>query len=394
MARSRIQYISLAMLVLLSIGTSIAITLAPNAIQFLYTKGIYIITSVLCGLLLMLALLWIIFNGKKDRVAPHNHLILQSRLFFIWFAAQGLYWGTGFSLITSLCLSLFGPLYWVTLIGNATTGILVFIIMGIIIGFHRITLGICWQGPDFNLKLSWWEWVGGVAILNERHHMAVTQDQQRPEPLMWGLSRIQEWSTQGGAHRSMDLMRGRQTTTRKEWIRKGSLLVPLLGVTILMVIIVPWLLGITPGYEKLPEGWLTQNLNLKPDAPQKKKDKQKEKAADQHKKETPPDKKPDQKKSQKESTSKPGKSKKSATPDKQPDSQNQNQSKTGDKPGNQKKPKDESTPEKKQESPPSKTPKQKGKSQKQAKKQGKKQKKKQPSQCAQCQQGNPCGKCP
>lgn len=188
----------------------------------------------------------LLLKKKRHRLKPEDSVLLQGRLFRLWFTGHNLLWAFGFSLITVILLLLFGPAFEVMAVAAGALACIVFSAAGFLIGTGTRTLGLCWQSPVPRGVGNWWDYVGTTIILKERYEHAVRHDQNRDEPVLWGISRVLELAAGGGANRTQDLMASPATTMRKEWLHRFKVLIPVFIVTVLLVFILRELPGLTP----------------------------------------------------------------------------------------------------------------------------------------------------
>jgi hypothetical protein len=224
---------------------------------FLSNGALFLCAGMLVSFVVVL-LLWFPVKRKKRRLKPEDSIQYQGRAFRLWFAGHHLSWAFGSSLFIVILLVLFGPVFEVMALGAGALACTCFAVIGLLIGTKTRTLGLCWQSPVPQGVGNWWDYVGATMILRERYEYAVQHDQKRTEPVLWGISRILELASNGGANRTIDLMDSAYPTKKTEWFHRLKVLVPLFLVTVLLAILLPKIPGLTPPTPgQVPDGWLT-----------------------------------------------------------------------------------------------------------------------------------------
>ncbi len=224
---------------------------------FLSNGALFLCAGMLVSFAVVL-LLWFPVKRKKRRLKPEDSIQYQGRAFWLWFAGHHLSWAFGSSLFIVILLVLFGPVFEVMALSAGALACAWFAIIGLLIGKKTRTLGLCWQSPIPQGVGNWWDYVGATMILRERYEHAVQHDQKRTEPVLWGISRILELASNGGANRTIDLMDSAYPSKKTEWFHRFKVLVPLFLVTVLLAILLPKIPGLTPPTPgQVPDGWLT-----------------------------------------------------------------------------------------------------------------------------------------
>ncbi|MCP5101923.1 MAG: hypothetical protein GY950_01025, partial [bacterium] len=194
-------------------------------------------------------LLWLLGKGKKHRLklsAPVDSVLLQGRLFRLWFTGHNLSWAFGFSLLAVSLPLFFGPVFEVMAAAAGALACTCFSLLGLLAGTGSRTLGLCWQSSIPREGTGWWDYVGAVVILRERFEQALQQDQKRPEPVLWSISRVLERASGGGADRTVDLTVSPAVSNRAEWFHRFKVFVPIFFVTVVLAFLLRELPGLTP----------------------------------------------------------------------------------------------------------------------------------------------------
>lgn len=229
-----------------SIVMGIVGTFSSALAPFLFAgNGLFLCGGIL-GAFAAVVVPGLLLKQERHRLKPEDSVLLQGRLFRLWFTGHNLLWAFGFSLITVILLLLFGPTFEVMAVAAGALACIIFSVAGFLIGTGTRTLGLCWQSPVPRGVGNWWDYVGTAIILRERYEHAVLHDQNRDEPVLWGISRVLELASNGGANRAKDLMASPATTIKSEWFHRFKVLIPVFFVTVLLVFILRELPGLTP----------------------------------------------------------------------------------------------------------------------------------------------------
>jgi hypothetical protein len=229
-----------------SIVMGIVGTFSSALAPFLFANNGIFLCGGIFGAFASVVVPGLLLKQERHRLKPEESVLLQGRLFRLWFTGHNLLWAFGFSLITVILLLLFGPTFEVMAVAAGALACIIFSVAGFLIGTGTRTLGLCWQSTVPRGVGNWWDYVGTAIILRERYEHAVQHDQNRDEPVLWGISRVLELASNGGANRAKDLMASPATTIRREWFHRFKVLIPVFIVTVLLVFILRELPGLTP----------------------------------------------------------------------------------------------------------------------------------------------------
>ncbi len=111
---------------------------------FFANNGLFLCGGIFAAFTSVIALGFLL-KQKRHRLKPEDSVLLQGRLFRLWFTGHNLLWASGFSLVTVILLLLFGPAFEVMAVAAGALACIIFCAAGFLIGTGTRTLGLCWQ---------------------------------------------------------------------------------------------------------------------------------------------------------------------------------------------------------------------------------------------------------
>jgi hypothetical protein len=244
--RQVVEFFMPLSLAVFSTFAGLLVTFSPVTAPFFYTDGIYFLFGILLVLFTGVSFYLALNKKKRHRVRPKDSVILQGRLFRLWFTSQNLAWAIGLNLFALVLLFFFGPQFEVMAVGAGALACTSFVLSGLIIAGESRTLGLCWQSSVPRSETNWVRFTGAAVFLRQRYENALREDQKKSEPVLWGISRVLERAGSGGADRPVDLMSSPATTRKSEFSYRAKVLVPIFIVTVLFSFFLRELPGLTP----------------------------------------------------------------------------------------------------------------------------------------------------